>query len=301
MKRSLSCMLSLALCCQQIFIFDTSLAAESQPIKQHSEQISPKQGVQLGKIIYPFDEKEREKPGYFLALLKLALDKQGAQYQLQGAQANMSQARTLNELAEGRELTLAVSMTSKEREALLLPIRIPIDKGLFGWRIFLIRANNQPSYDRVKNLHDLSKLSAGQGRDWPDTAVLRANALTVHTSKTSPQLQQMLLAGRIDYFPQSIIEIWDSQAQMNGLVVEKNLVLHYPTAFYFFTSKKNPLLAKTLEQGLRAALKDGSFDQLFMRFFGEAIAKANLSERTKIALQNPEMPESLPIDLLWRP
>ncbi len=59
-------------------------------------------------------------------------------------------------------------------------------------------------------------------------------------------------------------------------------------------------MANTLEKGLRAAIKDGSFDQLFLHFYGDVIQKANLRGRTKI-VYNPVAPENLPRELLWRP
>lgn len=70
------------------------------------------------------------------------------------------------------------SMTTQEREAQLLPIRIPIDKGLLGWRIPLLRANRANLLAGATTLAGLHLWSAGQGHDWPDAEILKSNGLT---------------------------------------------------------------------------------------------------------------------------
>src|SRR5690606_2065196 len=66
-----------------------------------------------------------------------------------------------------------------EREALLQPIRIPLLKGLMGYKIFLIHPDDQPVFSQVKNLEDLQTLRAGQGADWPDVEILLRNDIPV--------------------------------------------------------------------------------------------------------------------------
>ncbi|MDP1340920.1 hypothetical protein, partial [Klebsiella variicola] len=64
----------------------------------------------------------------------------------------------------------------------LLTVRIPIDRGLMGWRLLLVRRSELAQWDQVRHLDDLRRRIAGQGHDWPDTAILRANGLQVGTS-----------------------------------------------------------------------------------------------------------------------
>ena len=47
------------------------------------------------------------------------------------------------------------------------------------------------------------------------------------------------------------------------LVMEENLMLYYPSPFYFFVNHNNSALADRIERGLRIAIEDGSFDELF--------------------------------------
>jgi len=206
-------------------------------------------------------------------------------------------------MAQGVDVDVVWTMTSKEREEVLLPIRIPLEKGLLGWRIFLIQTKNAGKFANIKSLDDLKKYEAGQGHDWPDTEILRASGLKVKGSPNYDSIFKMLEAGRFDYFPRSVLEIWDeakSHPDMD-LEIEKTVVVQYPTAQYFFVNKKNTQLAGLIESGLQLALKDGSFDKLFLEEYGEDLKRANLKGRTHFLIGNPLLPAQTPLQdkRLW--
>ncbi len=240
---------------------------------------------------------------YPVRLLELAMKKAGVEYDIQPEARSMSQDASLKRLAEGGLVNVVWTMTSKEREAELLPVRIPIDKGLFGYRIAFVRAQADRAMASVKTLDDLRHFSAGQGNDWPDTQILQGNGLKVVTSPSFEGLFFMLHGGRFDYFPRSILEIWDevADASKQQLVVEQSVVVHYPAAIYFFVNKKDQKLAATIERGLNKAIADGSFDALFYERFGDVIKRANLRQRASIALSNPLLPPQTPLarKALW--
>src|SRR5690606_16124795 len=83
-----------------------------------------------------------------------------------------------------------------------------------------------------------------------------------------------------------------------ALEVEKNLLLAYTNPFYFFVSKSNPELARDLEQGLRIAMEDGSFNEYFFNdpTVQDVVNKANLANRIIIRLDNPTLPKATPLD-----
>jgi hypothetical protein len=209
----------------------------------------------------------------------------------------MQQGRALAMLASGQGMDVVWSMTSKDREATLLPIRIPIYKGLIGWRIPLIRASDLGQFRTVRDLGGLRKLSAGQGHDWPDTDILRSNGIPVFGSPRYDSLFRMLVSSRFDYFPRSVVEIWDEARNhaAEGIAVDPYVVIHYPTAFYYFVNRNNPQLAETIRKGLEAAIADGSFDKLFVEHHTRALEKAALEERTVIELNNPLLPPETPL------
>ncbi|MET0355338.1 MAG: diguanylate cyclase [Cellvibrio sp.] len=213
-------------------------------------------------------------------------------------QFHVEQARALQLVEADRELEVIWTFTTSAREEKLMPIRIPIDRGLFGWRIFLIKASDQTLFNNIENSGQLAKLRTGQGHDWPDTDILRANNFSISGSTTYEGLFDMLARNHIQYFPRSLLE---AELELNShpnhsLAIESNLVLHYPTALYFFVNKKNTELAADLEQGLRQAMADGSFKNLFDHHFSDTIRKANLNQRKIISVSNPLLPAKTPLD-----
>ncbi|WP_137937706.1 transporter substrate-binding domain-containing protein [Chitinivorax sp. B] len=240
---------------------------------------------------------------YPIQLLRLALDRSGGQYQLKPSAQAMLQGRALAELAVGRGVDVVWAMTSKEREAALRPIRIPIFKGLIGWRIPLVRASQANLFKDIRNLEQLKSLTAGQGHDWPDTDILLGNGIAVERVARYQGLFRMLTLGRFDYFPRSMSEIWaeaDEHAK-DGIVVDRFVVIHYPTAFYYFVNQRNTELANAIQSGLEAAIADGSFDKLFYQFHADILKRSEIDKRTVIELYNPTLPEKTPLQRreLW--
>ncbi len=215
----------------------------------------------------------------------------------------MEQSRALAELELDRSVDVVWTMTSAERETRLLPIRIGIDKGLMGWRIALLAKGQEQLLTPVKNLQDLQGFRAGQGHDWPDRRILENSNLPVITSSSYHSLFLMLAAGRFDYFPRSLLEIDEElkSHQQLDLVADPNLLLHYPTVSYFFVAPDNQKLADTISRGLEQSLADGSFDQLFYRYYGEILRRANIAQRRIIELSNPLLPSATPLNRteLW--
>ncbi|UJB34307.1 hypothetical protein HQN78_24755 [Chromobacterium sp. Beijing] len=240
---------------------------------------------------------------YMQALLQLACSEAKLSCELSSA-LDMNQGRALEQMAHGDAgVDLFWGMSSREREQKALPVRIPLYKGLIGWRVPLVSQKRARLFEKAFTLADLKTLSAGQGQDWPDTQILRAAGLPVVASPLYLSLFAMLRQGRFDYFPRSVIEVGqelESDAA-KGLVLDPYIVLHYPAAFYFFVSPRRPELARALTQGLEAAIKDGSFDKLFLRFNGPRLRALNLAQRRIIELPNPLLPKETPLQRkeLW--
>lgn len=246
---------------------------------------------------------------YFLALLTLALEKTAEQgeWQLEPAQDAIPQSLALQHLSNNEGIDVVWSMTSIEREKQNHAIRIPLMKGLMGYRLLIIRAEDQQWFRRLQTLDELRELRAGQGHDWPDIKILRANGLPVEGEADYDNLFTQLEQGQFDYLPRAINEPWQELAARPdlGLMVEEGLLLYYPTAEYFFVNKKNTALAERLEQGLLRAIEDGSFDKLFRQhpINANAFGQANLLGRRVIRLDNPLLPKDTPFadKHLWWP
>lgn len=242
---------------------------------------------------------------YVRRVVELALSRTGSKLEIRPVDLDMAQGRTLVELAAGRSpVDVMWTVTDRQREASgLLPVRIPIDRGLMGWRLLLVRRSELAQWRRVRSLKDLRPYLAGQGHDWPDTDILRANGLRVGTSSGYEALFRMLAAGRVDYFPRSILEI---DAEMAGgrypeLAIAPELMLHYPAAAYLFVSPTRPDLAAELKAGLEVAVADGSFQRLHREQYGALLKAHPLSPDRVLRLSNPQLPPETPLQRreLW--
>ena len=243
-----------------------------------------------------------EQPSdYFTTLLVMALEASKAdneEIDIIFSPRDYSQARWINMLQNDKNNFVIWTMTDKERERQLRPIRIPLFKGLFSYRVLLIRKQEQARFDHVKDVGDLAKLLGGQGTHWPDTLILQANGLRLTTAETTESLYRMINAKRFDYFPRGISEAWFEllQRQETNLVVEENLLLYYPTDIYFFVNKNNEALAQRIEKGMEALIDNGKFDQFFYNHPRVSSGLERLKNRRIVELKNPYLPAETPVN-----
>lgn len=255
-------------------------------------------------VRYPaVEDSGDQRSEYPIALLEMALKKASSTAKLKSTSVRVSKSRAMYLLETGVEVDVVWSMTSIEREQRFLPIRVPIYKGLGTYRLLLIRAEDQARFSALKDETALKRQLISQVHDWVDTDILRHNKFKVVEASGYQSLFQMLLHKRVDAVPRSAIEIEAEQQQWSkqGLAIEADWLLHYPGAVYFFVSNNNAQLAERIEQGLRIALADGSFDLLFHKYFSDHLKKMRLSERKLIKLQNPLLPPLTPLtdSALW--
>ncbi|MEN9868865.1 MAG: hypothetical protein RL748_4455 [Pseudomonadota bacterium] len=256
------------------------------------------------KVIYPAGDIPNDPRFHdVIEMLRTALEKTKPQYgpyELMPNPTIMPKARYILELEQAHNnINVIWNSTSEELETRFLPIRIPLRKGLLGYRIALIARENQSKIDQVKTLDDLKKLTIGQGIGWNDNLLYEAAGIEVVKSKYG-QLFKMAGANRFDLFPRGVGEIFPEYEQnlteVPNLAVEKNLLIIYPFPYYFFFNPKDRALKERVETGLRMMQRDGSFDTIFRKHHQAAIEKANLKGRRIIRLPNPLLPKTVPLD-----
>ena len=125
--------------------------------------------------------------------------------------------------------------SNRQRETELYSVRISLLRHLNDYRVFLIRAEDQPRFSDIRTLAQWRALKAGAGVKWPSTDVLRGNDMPVVTSIASEYLFPMLRARRFDYLPRGVYEAFHEQRvrKTHNLAVEKTFFLHYHVPFYF--------------------------------------------------------------------
>lgn len=240
---------------------------------------------------------------YNLEVLKLALQKTEDEYgafTIEQSERELTQQEALKSLRESSMLQVVPTMTDRYREQVFLPVKIPLYKGLFGLRLLMIQDQRGTRLADADELEELQNYVVGQGADWPDTQILKANKFNVEEYDSKSLLFKGLDQSEYDLFPRSIIEIWDELEQQGemGFTYHKNAYLYYPTAIYFFTQKTREglELSKRLESGLNKAIADGSFDKVFGEYFDSYLDKANLNSMELIRLNNPLLPDRAPVD-----
>lgn len=257
------------------------------------------------EILIPRPESALDsRSNYQIELLQLALKKAGVKANIKPAQELLSQPdviKTLNQ--DTGKITVAWFMTTPEREEAMLPIRIPIDKGLIGWRIAIVKAEQFDRFRNIRSAADLKKLTAIQAHGWPDVEILRANGLQVlevdHYEDNFRKASQL----KNHYLPRSLIEYRNELEDHRelGLIEEPHMVIRYPAASYFFLPKSQAALADKIRNGLEIALLDGSFDRLFYTYHSKYIESVGLERRNIVELKNPFLSKQTPLSRkkLW--
>jgi hypothetical protein len=212
----------------------------------------------------------------------------------------MSTQREVEEVISGPLINVIASDPGHpDLNAQTIPIAIPIDKGLLGYRVALIRRDQQARINEVNDIQGLRLLNVGQGQDWGDVPVYRFNKIPLVTASHYDQLFPMLVHRRFDLFPRGVLEITPElisfRTQYPEMAIDTHLLIRYPYAQFFYVNKSEPLIAQRIKDGLEAMRKDGSFDALFQKNFGQAVADLHLERRVVIELNNPFLPSWVPV------
>lgn len=252
------------------------------------------------KILKP-QSNEDVRYHYAEQLLKLALAKANVDAQIVRADQHFSRDRLLQELRRGENVHISAEVPKSNWEEQLLPIRIPLRKGIQGYRLFLINSSDQEALSKVTTLADLLKFPTGLGSQWSITPIFRRAGFDVITSDDYNTLFKMLKLQRFVTFSRGLNEIYKEQetfAQDNSrLVIENELGLFVPLPTYFFVSPEFPELARKIELGLRKMIADGSFDQHFLQYHRDDIDRANLTSRKIFYIENINLSKETPLDV----
>ncbi len=255
-------------------------------------------------IRLPITSNYQQRDSYQIALLELLLSKLPGPHNISVSQSTYSQSRIISALQDAdADINLYWMGSSRELEATLQAIPIPIYRGLMGYRVFIIHKHKQALFDSVNGLKDLQNYLGAQGVGWSDNHILHEAGLNQYVTSYE-NIFRMINKGRhLDYFSRSIaeayIEVESRSRQLPELRVEDKLLLVYPFAMFFFAARDNKKLANSLLQGFKIAYKDGSFLEFFYAHpsIRLMMAKADLQTRLKISIPNTLMTrETLEID-----
>ncbi|WP_094706611.1 hypothetical protein [Hahella sp. CCB-MM4] len=173
---------------------------------------------------------------------------------------NVSQARSLLLVRDSNYLDVEWAGTNREREEMLRAIRVPLNMGLLGERLLVIKKSRHDEFDKITGAQQLKTLIACQGQHWPDSDILEQNQFTVERIIVFELMWDMLTWDRCDYFPRAVIE---GYVEVNKYGSDRfdtydRILISYPFPMFFFISKKKEQMAQRIESGLLKMLQDGS-------------------------------------------
>ncbi len=207
---------------------------------------------------------------YFSELITTILNRTSSTYGLAKVNVtveNLTQNRSLRLLKEGRRIDLDWAGTNLRREQDLRPIRIPLNMGLLGYRLLVIRQDRLSEFDQIRTPDQLKKLIACQGQHWPDSDILEDNGYIVNRTIRFELMWKMVETGRCDYFPRAISEGY-GEVKFYGTdtyAAYDKILIGYRFPMYFFVNKDNETLAARLEDGLESMLEDNSLLEFMSR------------------------------------
>lgn len=242
---------------------------------------------------------------YYQALLRQALNATESDYGTAEIQAYQSNGSEITEargmaLLQQKRIHVTFVPSSREREELFRAIPIPLDQGLLGLRLLLIKESSQARFDQIQNETELrEKMLGGFNTNWSDYGIYKSNGLNVLPATKYETLFKMLASGRFDYFSRGLIEVWSEldnfKSQYPDLRVENRFAFYYNIPVYFFVHKDSEQLAQRIEVGLKRIQASGAFSKLFQSYYGEHIVRAKLDKRHIIILQSPQNPQGIPV------
>lgn len=214
----------------------------------------------------------------------------------------MTESRQVFELEHGTgRLTIMYRDWSPDYADRITAVHIPVDRGLVGYRVFLVRAAELPQVAAVRTLDDLRRFRVGLGADWIDVKIFHAANIPVVTGTSYDGLFTMLLHERFDLFSRGASEVLgefdERRIAMPDLALDPTLCLYYPATMYFWfgNSDAGRRLGKRVEAGLRAMVDDGSFQRFFASFYGPTLARLQLGTRRVIRVPNPVLDPQAPL------
>ncbi len=256
------------------------------------------------RYIYNAPESNLDKRYlYHWIILKTALEKTIPKY---GAyemvpSKPMTEKRQTFELKNATgKLSVMYLGTTPNMERDLVPIRIPVDKNLGGYCVFLIRKENQKRFDHISSLDDLRKFKYGLGLGWIDVDILRSNNFQVVTASCYDCLFEMMNNKRSDLALRAAVEVIDEyeerKAAMPDLCIETNILFYYPMPMYFWFPKTDEggRLAARAEDGMRMMIADGTYDKIFAEYQDSKIEKLKLKDRKVFRIDNPFLGSETP-------
>lgn len=206
---------------------------------------------------------------------------------------HMERGRLLWALKQGRFANVTNVPADTRYLHELLAVDIPIDMGMQNWRIALVDARRADQVAGAVLAGRLQDLAAGVGTGWVSERIFADNGYRYVSGGNYDGLFEMLQAGRFEYFPRGVHEIFQEfdvrRGKFPSLEVDRSFLMHVNLPTLFFVSPTEPRLQQRIQAGMEAMLKDGSLERFVLKHFRAALLKAKLCRRYRIELVNKDL------------
>ncbi|MEC5398296.1 hypothetical protein [Uliginosibacterium sp. H1] len=263
------------------------------------------------RFTYPPPETANDQRHlYYWQVLEAALasnrDKYG-DFAVEPYATPMTFQRAAAEVETGKgRVNIVARATNLDLETRLRPIRLPLDKGLLGARLFLVTQDTAAKLEKVRTLEELQQYTIGQNSAWTDVKILQNAGFKVVIADDYEGLFQMLSAKRFDLFSRGAIEIdaeWKAHRDtLPNLVIDRSFMLYYPLPRYFFVPRtaEGEKMAERIEDGLRRLQKSGEFERRYQDYKRLVLKDVSLAGRRVFRLTNTQLSPETPLsDKYW--
>ncbi|WP_282166770.1 hypothetical protein [Shewanella japonica] len=209
----------------------------------------------------------------------------------------MTRDRILTEMVDGELINVIAEAIKPAWNEKLIPIRVPIRKGIQGFRVFIIKKQTQAQFSKIKTIEQLKQIPTGSGIHWSTRLAFEKAGFDVVVGSSYDGLFHMLDKGRFESFGRGVneapAELSSFKVKFTDLVLDENVLLHIPLATFFYVSPDEPQLAKRIEVGIKRIMANGQFDNTFYRQYCQELISSKLSERRIFSIENPLMDPKL--------
>jgi hypothetical protein len=236
----------------------------------------------------------KKYPKKLLTRVLEVTEKEYGEFNLVESENDMKRKRRLLELIQGERLHVSTQATSADWEEQAIPIYIPIQKGILGYRVFVLKKEDADLFANISTKRDLKKIPTGSGATWSITKIFQDYGFNIVTGGRAERLYKMLKADRFKAYSRGIEELQGELKGKGDVVVDKHIAIYTELPRYFFVSPTKPRLAQRIEKGLQVLVDSGEFERLFNESHMDILQGLNLDQRRVFRLNNDKLSSLVP-------
>ena len=220
---------------------------------------------------------------------------ESGEYQLVSSE-KMEQSKAFEQLALGN-IDIVIASINMQRETDFLPVLVPLDRGLAGFRICLVHQQAE-SFENALSAGSAvnNSLVIGVGNQWPDKAIYEQNDFKTVGHDEYLALFDMLENKAFDCFSRSMQEV-DAELEMLGdrpIKKDDELVFIYPNGAFIFVNKDNNALHQRLSRGANFSIESRRYFELFDKHYLDILNANDFYFRKLVVMKNRDLsPQAL--------